>query len=113
MLCGARENRPFGLWDHVQRESFVLGARGVWCGESASTAGRPSERVSERARRALGSDAVSLLLRVTAVRCTVVRVSFVDFCFQKKKKNSDESGRGLIILLWSYHFVRFRVCSSN
>jgi len=112
MLCGARENRPFGLWDHVQRESFVLGARGVWCGECASTAGRPSERVSERARRALGSDAVSLLLRVTAVRCTVVRVSFVDFCFQKKNF-FDESCRDLIILLWSYHFVGFRVCSSN
>ena len=112
MLCGARENRPFGLWDHVQRESFVLGARGVWCGECASTAGRPSERMSERVRRALGSDAVSLLLRVTVVRCTVVRVSFVDFCFQKKKNFFVESCRDFI-LLWSYHFVGFRVCSSN
>lgn len=70
----------------------------------------PAGRVSERARRALGSVAVSLVLRVTVVRCMVVRVSFVDLYFQK---NSYESCRDLIILLWSYHFVGFRVCSSN
>ena len=71
----------------------------------------PAGRVSERARRALGSEAVRLLLRVSVVRLAVVRVSLVDLCFQKK--NPDESCRDLIVLLWSYHFFGFRVCSSN
>lgn len=45
----------------------------------------PAGRVSERARRALGSDAVGVLLRVIVVRLAVVRLSLVDLCFLKKK----------------------------
>lgn len=98
LACGITYNAS-----HLSLALVVCGAGSV----HRLTAGR----VSERARRALGSDAVRLLLRVIVVGSTFFRVSFVDFCFPKKY--SDESCRELIILLWSYHFVGFRVCSPN
>lgn len=69
VLCRARENRPFGLWDPVLLKLFVLGASGR-SGEQASTAGRAGRRARERVRRALGSEACGLY---SVLSCFVLR----------------------------------------